>query len=183
MFITEDAFIFTQTFLTGNKQKINNFIMKDESLSQSPPSLLLDENLNLKCAKKVVDQFIQNREVYLLDTWALVCGGKRIMIPQYWKLGVDDINMRRLFHHIFVWPFNPKSMIRTVIDHICELVLEDSISGREDIIGRIMFVRCPDVTLTAPQKVLVDFPNILEKISTLQNFNSPHWDQFLTNLI
>ncbi|KAF7674884.1 hypothetical protein TCON_2724, partial [Astathelohania contejeani] len=60
MFITEDVFLFTQTFLTGNKQLINGFIMIDEGLSLSPSSLILDENLNLKCAKKVIDQFITN---------------------------------------------------------------------------------------------------------------------------
>ncbi|KAF7679706.1 hypothetical protein TCON_2493, partial [Astathelohania contejeani] len=41
----------------------------------------------------------------MLDTWALVCGERRMMIPQYWKLGVDDMYKRHLFH-IQIWPFN-----------------------------------------------------------------------------
>ncbi|KAF7683171.1 hypothetical protein TCON_1617 [Astathelohania contejeani] len=159
MFVTEEPNLYIQTFLTGHKQEIYNFIIKDEGLTDnkqvlynfimkdqslwdcpltppSPPSLIVDKNLNLKCARIVVDQFIQNHEIYMLDKWAFVCGEMRIMIPQYWRLGVDDIFTRLLFN-VFVWPFNPKSIIRTDIDFIFDLAIQDS------IIGRQMFVRCP----------------------------------------
>ncbi|KAF7672853.1 hypothetical protein TCON_2765, partial [Astathelohania contejeani] len=80
LLVTADPHLYCQTFLTGNKQKINNFIRKDEGLPLSSS----EESLNLKCAEKVLDQFIQSGEVYMLDTWAWVCGERRIMLPQYW---------------------------------------------------------------------------------------------------
>ncbi|KAF7672320.1 hypothetical protein TCON_2770 [Astathelohania contejeani] len=78
MYVTEEPLLFIQTFLTGYKEKICNFIMADEGLRGNkqvicnlimkdglwlpppPPSLLLEKSLKLKCARIVIDQFTKS---------------------------------------------------------------------------------------------------------------------------
>ncbi|KAF7683170.1 hypothetical protein TCON_1616 [Astathelohania contejeani] len=112
LFVTEDSTHFTEVILTGNIQKINNFMIEDEKAENFEiPRLLSINTLKKMCARVVIGQegyeeIRNNPHLPLTLKKFLLNERPWIMVSIFWKMGVDDMNIRHrhgISHDNIIW--------------------------------------------------------------------------------